>query len=139
MFVTKIRGRQLCLKWLMSSTSNVAFCLLNCHKITQGDTTEEPPFVASNETMDHVCESVGVGDVLLDTGFISGVHTQPIALYVDLSFMEPEFMPEYVATFRDERVEDSADDRPVPELSKRDNAVSQGYRLSHSTSAMNGS
>jgi hypothetical protein len=123
----------------MSSTSNVAFCLLNYHKITQGDTTEEPPFVASNETMDHVCESVGVGDVLLDTGFILGVHTQPIALDVDLSFMEPEFMPEYVATFRDECVEDSADDRSVPELSKRDNAVSQGYRLSHSTSAMNGS
>jgi hypothetical protein len=65
--------------------------------------------------MDHVCESVGVGDVLLDTGFILGVHTQPIALDVDLSFMEPEFMPEYVATFRDECVEDSADDRSVPE------------------------
>jgi hypothetical protein len=40
---------------------------------TQDDTTEEPPFVASNETVEHVCGSVGVDDVLPDTAFISGV------------------------------------------------------------------
>jgi hypothetical protein len=30
--MTKVLSRRLCLKWLMSSTSNVALCLLNCHK-----------------------------------------------------------------------------------------------------------
>jgi hypothetical protein len=84
---------------------------------TQDDTAEEPPFVASSETMEHVCRSVGVGDVLPDMGFISGVDPQPIALDVDPSFMEPELMLEYEATFGDERAENSVDDRPVPELS----------------------
>jgi hypothetical protein len=50
------------------------------------------------------------------------VDTQPIAtgfaLDVDPSFVELEFMLEYEAEFGDERVEDSVDDRPVPELSK---------------------
>jgi hypothetical protein len=76
-----------------------------------------------------VCGSVDVGDVVVDTGFISGVDPQPIAtgftVDVDLSFIEPEFMPEYEAVFRDERVEDSADDRPVPKLSNRDKALLQ--------------
>jgi hypothetical protein len=69
-----------------------------------------------------VCGSVGVGDAAVDMGLISGVDPQPIAtgfaLDVDLSFIKPEFMPEYETTFGDERVEDSADDRPVPELIK---------------------
>jgi hypothetical protein len=51
------------------------------------------------------CGSVGVGDVAADTGFISGVDPQPIAtgfaLYVDTSFIEPEFMSEYEAVFGD--------------------------------------
>jgi hypothetical protein len=53
--------------------------------------------------VEHVCESVGVGDVLPDTGFMSGVDPQPIALDVDSSFMELEFMLEYEAAFGDER------------------------------------
>jgi hypothetical protein len=44
---------------------------------TQTDTdSEEPPFISSNETMlneEPVCGSVGVGDAIVDTGFISGV------------------------------------------------------------------
>jgi hypothetical protein len=90
---------------------------------TQADAdVEEPPFIASNETVyavEPVCESVGVGDGVADTGFISGVDSQPIgtrfALDVDPSFIEPKFMPEYEVMFRDERVEDSTDDRSVPE------------------------
>jgi hypothetical protein len=57
------------------------------------------------------------------------VNPQQIAtgftLDVDPSFIKPEFMPEYEATFGDERVEDSIDDRLVPELSKRDKALLQ--------------
>jgi hypothetical protein len=90
---------------------------------------EETPFIASNETMlnvEPVCRSVGVGDVA-DTGFILGVDPQSIAngfaLDVDLSFVEPKFMPKYEAAFGDEHVEDSANDRPVPELSKRDKTI----------------
>jgi hypothetical protein len=64
--------------------------------------------------MEPVCGSVDVGDSVADTGFISGVDPQPIgtgfALDVDLSFVEPKFMPEYETSFRDERAEDSADD-----------------------------
>jgi hypothetical protein len=60
---------------------------------------------------------------------ILGVDPQPIstgfALDVDPSFVESEFMPEYEAAFGDERAKDSADDRPVPELSKRDKALLQ--------------
>jgi hypothetical protein len=72
---------------------------------------------------------VSVGNAAADTGFISGVDPQPIAtvfeLDVDPSFIELEFMPEYEAVFGDERAEDSADDRPVLELSKRDKALLQ--------------
>jgi hypothetical protein len=79
--------------------------------------------------MGPVCESVGVGDGVANTVFISGVDPQPIAtgfaLDVDLSFIELEFMLEYEATFGDERAEDSANDRPVRELSKRDKALLQ--------------
>jgi hypothetical protein len=79
--------------------------------------------------MGPVCESVGVGDGVANTVFISGVDPQPIAtgfaLDVDLSFIELEFMSEYEATFGDERAEDSANDRPVRELSKRDKALLQ--------------
>jgi hypothetical protein len=39
--------------------------------------------------------------------------------------VELEFMPEYEAAFGDERTEDSADDRLVPKLSKRDKALLQ--------------
>jgi hypothetical protein len=74
-----------------------------------------------------VCESVGVGDAAADTGFISCMDPQPIAtrfaLDIDPSFIESEFMPEYEAVFGDERAEDSADNRPIPELSKRDKVL----------------
>jgi hypothetical protein len=78
---------------------------------------EESPFVGSNETIlneEPVCRSVGVGDAVVDTGFISCVDPQSIAtgfgLDVDPSFVELEFMPEYETTFGDERAEDSVDD-----------------------------
>jgi hypothetical protein len=95
---------------------------------TQANTDlEEPSLIASNETVELVCESVGVGDGVTDTVFISSVDPQPIAtrffLDVDLSFVETEFMVEYDVTFGDEHTEDSADDRSVPELSKRDKAL----------------
>jgi hypothetical protein len=48
---------------------------------------------------------VGVGDVLPDMDFISGVDPYPITLDVDQSFIELEFMPEYEAAFGDERTE----------------------------------
>jgi hypothetical protein len=106
---------------------------------TQANTdAEEPPFVTSNETvsnMDPVCGSVGVGDVVVDTGFISGVDPQLIAteftLDVDLCFVEPKFMPKYDAAFGDERAEDSVDDRPVLELSNRDKALVQRALTEH--------
>jgi hypothetical protein len=76
-----------------------------------------------------VCESVDVGDVVADTEFILGVNPQPIAtrfaLDVDPSFIALEFMPKYETTFGDEHADDSADDRPIPELSNRDNALLQ--------------
>jgi hypothetical protein len=74
---------------------------------------------------------VGVSDVLPDMGFISGVDSQPIALDVDPSFVEPEFILEYEATFRNERAEGSADDQPLPELSKMDNALLQRALAEH--------
>jgi hypothetical protein len=99
---------------------------------------EGPPFVASNETMlnvEPVCRSVDVGDLVSDTGFISGVDPQPIAtrftLDVDSSFIESEFMPEYEAAFEVERVEDSIDDRLVPELSNMDKALLQRALAEH--------
>jgi hypothetical protein len=106
---------------------------------TQADTDlEEPPFIDSNETVLNkkpVCRSVGVGDAAADTGFISDMDHQPIAtefaLDVDPSFIESEFMLEYEAVFRDERAEDSADDRPIPELSKRGNALLQRALVQH--------
>jgi hypothetical protein len=78
---------------------------------TQDDTDAEAPlFIASNKTvlnMKLVCKSVGVGDGVTDTGFISGVDHQPIAtefsLDVDPSSVESEFMPKYEAAFGDER------------------------------------
>jgi hypothetical protein len=74
---------------------------------TQADIdAEEPPFVTSNKTVyavEPVCGSVSVGDGVTDTDFISGVDLQPIStgfvLDVDLSFVKPEFMPKYEATF----------------------------------------
>jgi hypothetical protein len=74
---------------------------------------KEPLFIASNEIVEHLCRSVGVGDVLPDTGFISGVDPQPISLDVDPFFMELEFMTEF----------EVADDQPVPKLRKRDKAL----------------
>jgi hypothetical protein len=66
-----------------------------------------------------VLGSVGVTDVVGNVGMISSLNPQPIAtvvaLIVDVPSVEPEFMPEYDATFGDERAEDSADDRIVPE------------------------
>jgi hypothetical protein len=44
-------------------------------------------------------------------------------LDVDPPSIDPEFMPEYEAAFRGERAEDSDDDRPVLELSNRDNVL----------------
>jgi hypothetical protein len=88
---------------------------------------DELPFVASNETVELVCGSVGVGDGIADTVFISSVNLQPIAtgffLNVDSSFIKPEFMLEYEAMFGDKSVEDLADDRLIPELSKRDKSL----------------
>jgi hypothetical protein len=100
---------------------------------TQADTDpKEHPFVSSNETVlnvELVRGSVGVGDVVADMGLILGVDPQPIdtgfSLDVDPSFVEQEFMPKYEVAFGDEHMEDSADDRPVPELSKRDKALLQ--------------
>jgi hypothetical protein len=76
---------------------------------TQANTDEEEPwFIAGNETVlnvKHVWGSVGIGDVVADTGFNSGVDPQPIAtgfaLDVDPSFIEQEFMPEYEVAFGD--------------------------------------
>jgi hypothetical protein len=82
-----------------------------------------------------VCESVCVGDAAADTGFISGVDPQPIStefsLDVDPSFVKLEFMPEYEVAFRDECAEDSADDRSVPKLSKRDKTLLQRALAEH--------
>jgi hypothetical protein len=65
-----------------------------------------------------VLGSVGVDDVVVDVGMISGMDPHPIAtsftLNVDVPSIEPEFMPEYDVAFGNERVEDPADDRPVP-------------------------
>jgi hypothetical protein len=41
-------------------------------------------------------------------------------------------MPEYEATFGDERAKDSVDDQPVPKLSKRDKALLQRTLVKHS-------
>jgi hypothetical protein len=75
---------------------------------------EEPSFIASNEAVELVCGSVGVGDGVVDTMFISDVDPQPIAtgfaLDIIPSFIEPKFMPVYEATFGDEHADDSADD-----------------------------
>jgi hypothetical protein len=82
-----------------------------------------------------ICGSVGVGDTVADTGFISDVDPQPIAtefaLDVDPSFDESEFIPKYEAVFGDERTEDLADDRPVPELSKRYKTLLQQALVEH--------
>jgi hypothetical protein len=106
---------------------------------TQTDTNaEEATFIASNETVlnvEPVCGSVGVGDVVADTGFNLGVDPQLIAtgfaLDVDPSFIKLEFMLEYETTFGDERAEDSVDDRPVPELSNTDKALLRQALVEH--------
>jgi hypothetical protein len=78
---------------------------------------------------------VCVGDGVANTYFILGVDPQPIAtgfvLDVDLSFIELKFMLEYEVTFGDERAEDSADDRPIPELSNRDKTLLQRALAEH--------
>jgi hypothetical protein len=98
----------------------------------------EFPFLGSNETVlneEPVCGSVGVSYATANTGFILGADPQPIAigftLDVDPSFVELEFMPKYEAMFGDERAEDSANDQPVPELSKRDKALLQRVLVEH--------
>jgi hypothetical protein len=68
--------------------------------------------------------------ILLPTWvLISGVDPQTITTVVTLTSdapsVEPKFMPEYDATFGDERAEESVDDRPVLELSNRDNVLLQ--------------
>jgi hypothetical protein len=74
-----------------------------------------------------VCGSVGVGDGVTDTCFVSGVNPPPIGtgfvIDVDPSTVDLEFEPEYEATFRNERAKDSADDWPVLELSNRDKTL----------------
>jgi hypothetical protein len=55
------------------------------------------------------------------------VNPQQIVLDVDPSFVELE----YEAAFGDDRAEDSADDRPVPELSKRDRTLLQQALAEH--------
>jgi hypothetical protein len=99
------------------------------------DADEPPPFIASNETMlnvEPISGSVGVGVVVADVGMILCVDPQPIAtvvaLTVDVPSIEPEFMPEYNATFGDERVEDSADDQPVPKLTGTRFCCSEHWR-----------
>jgi hypothetical protein len=79
--------------------------------------TPPPPFIDSNETILNVklvSASVGVGDVVADVGFISGVDPHPTAidstLGVDPPSVERKFMSEYEIAFRDERAEDSTDD-----------------------------
>jgi hypothetical protein len=136
MLVMKVLGRRFCRKWLMSRASNVALCLRNRHK--KDTDADEPPFIGSNETMlnvEPVSGSVGVGDIVVDAGMISGVDPQQIAtsftLNVDPASSEPEFMPENDAAFWDERVEDSNDDRPVPELSNRDKILLQRAMVKH--------
>jgi hypothetical protein len=50
-----------------------------------------------------------------------------------MSFVKPEFMPEYEGTFGDERAEDSTDYRLVPELSKRDKNLLQRALTEHAS------
>jgi hypothetical protein len=97
-----------------------------------------PPFIGSNETVlnvEPVSESVGVGDDVADTGFISGVDFEPIAtsfaLNVDSPSIDLEFMLDYDATFGDERAEDSVDDGPVPKLSNKDKVLLQRALAEH--------
>jgi hypothetical protein len=82
-----------------------------------------------------VSTSVGVGDIITDAGFISGVDPQPIGtglvLDIDPPSVELVLMPEYNTVFGDERTENSADDRPVPELSRRDKVLLQRALAEH--------
>jgi hypothetical protein len=113
--------------------------LTQTSQVTQDDTdADEPPFAASNETLlnvEPVSGSVGVGDAIANAGFISGVDPQPTTIGltqdVDPSSIESEFMPKYEAAFEDECSKDSADDRPVPELSKRDKVLLQRALVEH--------
>jgi hypothetical protein len=106
---------------------------------TQADIdVSETPLVVSNEIVLNVkpeCQSVGVGDAVADTGLISGVEPQPIAtgftLDIDPSFVEPKFMSKYEVMFGDERAEDSTEDWPVSELSKREKTLLQRALVKH--------
>jgi hypothetical protein len=86
----------------MNNTSNVALCLHNHRKKLRTTLMQMSP-----PSLEPVSASVGVGDAIVDAGFISCVDHQPIAtdfdLDVDPSSVEPEFMLEYEATFGDER------------------------------------
>jgi hypothetical protein len=70
MLVIKVLGHRFYLKRMMSNTSNVALCLLNCGKKTQDDpNVDEPLFIDSNKTVLNVkpvSRSVGVGDAVVD-------------------------------------------------------------------------
>jgi hypothetical protein len=96
-----------------------------------GTDVEEASFVERRTCL----QKCGIGDVFADTGFISGVDHLPIAIGfipdVDPSFIELEFMLEYEAAFRDERAEDSVDDRLVPELSNMDKVLLQRALAEH--------
>jgi hypothetical protein len=78
---------------------------------------------------------VGVGDVIADAEFILGVDSQPtatgFALDVDPPSVKSEFTQEYEAAFGDDLTEDSADDRPVPELSNRGKTLLQRALAGH--------
>jgi hypothetical protein len=78
-----------------------------------------------------VCGSVGVGDGVADIGFISSVDPRPIGTRFALDVNSFFIKPEYEAAFGDEHAEDSADDRLVPELSKRDKALLQWALAEH--------
>jgi hypothetical protein len=83
MLLMKVLGPRLSLKWLMSSTSNVVSCLLNCHKKLRPTLMQMSPhsllvMKQSVYAVEPVCRSVGDGDGVADTGFISGVDPQPI-------------------------------------------------------------
>jgi hypothetical protein len=113
--------------------------LMQLSQETQDDTgADEPPSINSNETMlnvEPIYISVGVGDVVADAEFISGVDTRLIAtdfvLDVEPPSIEPEFMPEYEVIYGDEWVEDSANDQPVPELSNKGNVLLQQALAEH--------
>jgi hypothetical protein len=82
-----------------------------------------------------VSRSVGVGDIVVNAMMILDVDPHSIAtgftLDVDPPSVETEFMPKYEAMFGDERAKDSADDRPVPELSNMEKVLLQQALAEH--------